>query len=50
MGAIIVQENLQYYLKDTVGDYSVFGIQLAQDEVQAVSVLFAPLLFGALIR
>lgn len=50
MGAIIVQENLQYYLKDTKSNnYSIFGHHLASDEVQAVSVLFGPLLFGALI-
>ena len=50
MGAIIVQENLQYYLRDTKGgDFSLFGVTLAKDEVQAVAVLFAPLLFGALI-
>jgi len=50
MGAIIVQENLQFYLRDTKGgDFTVFGILLAKDEVQAVAVLFAPLLFGALI-
>jgi len=50
MGAIIVQENLQYYLRDTKGgDFTFLGILLAKDEVQAVAVLFAPLLFGALI-
>ena len=50
MGAIIVQENLQYYLRDTKGgDFSLFGVTLAKDEVQAVAVLFAPLLFGALV-
>jgi len=50
MGAIIVQENLQYYLRDTKGgDFRLFGVTLASDEVQAVAVLFAPLLFGALI-
>jgi len=50
MGAIIVQENLQFYLRDTKGgDFTIFGILLAKDEVQAVAVLFAPLLFGALI-
>merc|ERR1711997_821983 len=50
MGAIIVQENLQYYLRDTKGgNFTIFGVLLAKDEVQAVAVLFAPLLFGALI-
>eukprot|EP01084_Bolivina_argentea_P188188 324021_1 len=50
MGAIIVQENLQYYLRDTKGgNFTILGVLLAKDEVQAVSVLFAPLLFGALI-
>eukprot|EP00484_Ammonia_sp_Unknown_P030347 CAMPEP_0197035750 /NCGR_PEP_ID=MMETSP1384-20130603/13456_1 /TAXON_ID=29189 /ORGANISM="Ammonia sp." /LENGTH=619 /DNA_ID=CAMNT_0042465847 /DNA_START=63 /DNA_END=1922 /DNA_ORIENTATION=+ len=50
MGAIIVQENLQYYLRDTKGgDFTLLGILLAKDEVQAVAVLFAPLLCGALI-
>lgn len=45
-----MQENLQYYLRDTKGgDFTVFGLLLAKDEVQAVAVLFAPLLFGALI-
>ena len=50
LGALIVQENLQYYLKDTITDFTLLGITMASDAVQAVSVLFVPLLFGAFIR
>jgi len=50
MGCIAVQENLQFYLLDSLGrDYSVLGVPLATDEAEASSVLFVPLLTGALL-
>lgn len=50
LGSITVQENLQWYLKDTTqGEYTFFGATLANNETEAVSVLFIPLLFGALM-
>lgn len=50
MGCIAVQENLQFYLLDSLSaDYSVLGIPLAMNEAEASSVLFVPLLTGAFL-
>jgi len=51
MGIITVQENLQYYLKDTIhpDDYYIKDVQVAQSEVEAVSFLLAPMLLGGVL-
>lgn len=51
MGIITVQENLQYYLKDTIhpDDYYIKDVQVAQTEVEAVSFLLAPMLLGGVL-
>jgi len=50
MGSIAVQENLQFYLHDSLNEnYSVLGIPLASNEAEASSVLFVPLLTGAFL-
>jgi len=50
MGSIAVQENLQFYLQDSLnGNYSILGMKLAKSAAEAAAVLFIPLLTGALL-
>jgi len=50
MGSTAVQENLQFYLLDSLGEnYEVFRVPLASNEMEAATVLFVPLLTGALL-
>jgi len=50
MGILTVQEYLQYYLKDAIGPTFVLGGHVvARDPTKAVSILFIPVLLGALI-
>jgi MFS family permease len=49
MGILTVQEYLQYYLKDAIGpEYYLNGVQVADTPEKAVSILFVPVLLGAL--
>ena len=48
MGVVTVQENLAYYVKDAIPSYDFNGTVLATSSHSAVSVLFLPLLIGAL--
>ncbi|GAB5360060.1 hypothetical protein AAMO2058_000595100 [Amorphochlora amoebiformis] len=49
LGILTIQEFLMYFLADVIGkdNFSLFGTKLADDSQQAVSILFLPLLFGA---
>jgi len=50
MGILTVQEYLQYYLKDAIGPvYILYGTVVATTEEKAVSILFIPVLVGALL-
>jgi len=51
MGIITVQENLQYYLKDTIhpDQFIVDKWQVAKTPVEAVSFLLGPLLIGGML-
>lgn len=50
MGILTVQEYLQYYLKDAIGPkYEVNGSIVATTPQKAVSILFIPVLIGALL-
>jgi len=50
MGSIAVQENLQFYLHDSLkGNYTILGVKLAKNAAEAAAVLFIPLLTGALL-
>lgn len=49
MGILTVQEYLQYYLKDAIGPYyDLNGARVAETPEKAVSILFVPVLLGAL--
>jgi len=49
MGTFTVQEFLQYFMKDVVKDFTIFGIKLADNAESAVSFFFLGLLLGAII-
>lgn len=50
MGILTVQEYLQYYLQDAIGPvFSVGGAVLAVSPQKAVSILFLPVLMGAIV-
>jgi MFS family permease len=47
MGAFTVQEFLQYYMRDVVKDYTLFGTRVAENAESAVSFFIIALLVGA---
>jgi len=49
MGTYTVQEFLQYFMRDVVKDFSIFGHVLATNAESAVSFFVIGLLFGAII-
>ena len=58
LGVLTVQEYLLYYLSDEIGTrteaggeqlFTAFGRVLARSDEQAVTLLFAPVLFGAIV-
>lgn len=49
MGTFTVQEFLQFFMRDVVKDFSIFGRVLAQNAESAVSFFILGLLFGAII-
>lgn len=49
MGILTVQEYLQYYLQDAITVFSIGGAVLAESPQKAVSILFLPVLIGAII-
>ena len=50
MGILTVQEYLQYYLQDAIGPvFAVGGHIVAVSPQKAVSILFLPVLFGAIV-
>ncbi len=48
MGVYTVQEFLQYYLRDAIGDFHLFGMQVADTAESAVSFFLITLLIGAI--
>lgn len=50
MGNLTVQEYLEYYLKDAIGNehYNIGGTRVANTPEKAVAILFVPVLLGAL--
>ncbi len=49
MGVYTVQEFLQYYLRDAIGEFTLFGVQVADTAESAVSFFLITLLVGAII-
>ena len=49
MGVYTVQEFLQFYLRDAIGVFDLFGVQVADTPESAVSFFLITLLIGALI-
>ncbi|HEX7587370.1 MAG TPA: MFS transporter [Anaerolineae bacterium] len=49
MGVYTVQEFLQFYLRDAIGVFKLFGAQVAETPESAVSFFLIALLIGALI-
>ncbi len=49
MGVYTVQEFLQFYLRDAIGVFDLFGVQVADTPESAVSFFLITLLVGALI-
>jgi MFS family permease len=49
MGTFTVQEFLQYYMRDVIGDFRLFGARVADTAESAVSFFLITLLIGALI-
>ncbi len=49
MGFFIVQQYMQYYMRDVVRDFSLFGTRVAENEVSAFTVFGLMLLIGAVI-
>lgn len=50
LGVLTVQEYLQYYLEDAIGPvYMLSGVVVATNAQEAVTILFMPVLLGALI-
>jgi MFS family permease len=49
MGTFTVQEFLQYYMRDVIGDFRLFGARVADTAEAAVSFFVIALLVGALI-
>lgn len=49
MGVYTVQEFLQYYLRDAIGVFNLFGVKVADTPETAVSFFLITLLLGALI-
>jgi Na+/melibiose symporter-like transporter len=47
MGAFTVQEFLQYYMRDVVKDFTLFGTRVAENAESAVSFFIIALLIGA---
>lgn len=47
MGAFTVQEFLQYYMRDVVKDFTLFGARVAENAESAVSFFIIALLIGA---
>lgn len=48
MGTFTVQEFLQFFMKDVVKDFRLFGAQVAQNAESAASFFILALLFGAI--
>ena len=48
MGTFTVQEFLQFFMRDVVKDFTIFGHTLAQNAESAVSFFIIALLFGAI--
>ena len=48
MGVYTVQEFLLFYLRDAVGDFRLFGVQVAETAESAVSFFLITLLIGAI--
>ncbi len=48
MGVYTVQEFLQFYLQDAIGNYRLFGVQVADTAESAVSFFLITLLIGAI--
>ncbi len=48
MGTYTVQEFLQYYMRDVVGSFNLFGMTVAENAESAVSFFIIALLIGAI--
>ncbi len=48
MGTFTVQEYLEYYMRDVVGQFRIFGVELATNAASAVSFFILALLVGAI--
>ncbi len=49
MGFFVVQQYMQYYFRDVVKDFTLFGKTVAQNEVEAFTVFGLMLLIGAVL-
>lgn len=49
MGILTVQEYLQYYMQDAIHSYTWGGVSLAATPQKAVTIVFVPVLLGALL-